>query len=96
MQLGWEDIAAGNASALVGRIVRLEGWLSGPDLAGRRVVVAEPPCCPGCLPSPAAARVHVAPITPIGSGPVILEGVLHEADGVWILREARAVRCELG
>ena len=27
---------------------------------------------------------------------MILEGTLHEADGAWILREARAVRCGLG
>ncbi len=96
MKLEWEDIAAGEAFALVGQMVRLEGWLSSPDLAGRRVMVAEPPCCPGCLPGPAAARVYVILATPLAGGPVMLEGVLHVAGGTWILHGARVVKCGLG
>jgi len=91
MQLSWDDLATGRASALAGRSVQLAGWLCGPDPAGRRVMVAEPPCCPGCLPGAAAARVHVAAAVRPGSGPVLLEGSLRRVDGAWRLSDARPV-----
>ena len=56
-RLGWADLMTGRAAALCGRTIRVTGWLSRPDLAGKRVLVGEPPCCPGCLPGSAAARV---------------------------------------
>jgi membrane dipeptidase len=96
-QLSWKHFTTGDAAAFVGRTVRLEGWLSGPDPAGRRMMVAEPPCCPGCLPGPVATRVQVvAGGAPLGNGAVMLEGTLHESEGAWILHEARTVTCGLG
>jgi membrane dipeptidase len=91
MKLSWDALATGHASAFAGQRVRLEGWLCAPDLAGRRVMVAEPPCCPGCLPGSTGARVHVAAATKLGSGPVMLEGSLHHVDGVWRLCDAQPV-----
>ena len=58
---------------------RLAGWLQGATL------VAEPPCCPGCLPAP-AARVTVEGVNAIGG--VVLEGTLTWRDG-WHLADAR-------
>ena len=91
MKLSWEALATGHALAFAGQKVRLEGWLCAPDFAGRRVMVAEPPCCAGCLPGPATARVQVAAATHPGSGPVMLEGTLQQIDGIWHLCDARPV-----
>ncbi len=91
MRLDWHDIATGYAAAFVGRTVQLAGWLSRPDFAGRHLLVAEAPCCPGCLPSPAGARVHVSAATSLVSGPVVLEGRFRKADCVWCLDAARPV-----
>jgi len=90
--LRWSDLASGRAIAAVGERVRLEGWLSEPDLTGARVLVAEPPCCPGCLPGPAPARVRVPGGRHLPRGAVRLEGTLRGSDGSgWQLAEARSL-----
>ena len=90
MRLDWNDLASGQAGAFAGKVVRLTGWLSRADLAGQRVLVAEPPCCAVCLPGDVSARVVVSGATPLGGGAVTLEGVLHGPHGGWRLHEARA------
>jgi membrane dipeptidase len=96
MQLDWHDIATGRAADFTGRSVHLTGWLSRPDFAGRHVLVAEAPCCRGCLPGSAGARVQVLGATPLVSGPIRLQGQFNLADGVWQLDSARIVGTTIG
>jgi membrane dipeptidase len=96
MQLDWRDLASEAASASIGRTVRITGWLSRPDSVGRRVMVAEPPCCPGCLPTTAAARVEVSSAVTLRHGIVMLEGVLRRLNGRWRLASAHPVGGGLG
>jgi len=92
MQLDWNDLASGRAAAFCNRTVRLTGWLAGPAAGGARsVLVAEPPCCPGCLPGSALARVEVSVAVPLGRGAARLEGVLDGPAGGWRLDDARPV-----
>ncbi|MBV9785961.1 MAG: membrane dipeptidase [Acidisphaera sp.] len=95
-RLGWADLSAGQAAALCGRMIRLTGWLSRSDLAGRHMLVAEPPCCAGCLPGSPAARVEVSGAVPLGTGPVTLEGTLHGPESGWRLADARPVGAGFG
>jgi membrane dipeptidase len=91
MLLSWTDLANGEARACVGRSVRLDGWLSEPDLTGERVLVAEPPCCPGCLPGPLGARVRVPGGRNLARGAAVLEGTLQHTDAGWCLQQVRPV-----
>ena len=91
VQLDWAHLATGRTAAFSGGTIRLTGWLSRPDLAGRLVLVAEPPCCAGCLPGNPAARVEVLAAVPLGSGPITVEGTLDGPAGGWRLRDARPV-----
>ena len=96
MNIDWPDFVTGRAAGFAGRVVRLQGWLSRPDLAGRRLLVAEAPCCAGCVPSSPAAQVHVTAATPLPAGDIALEGVLHGPAGGWSLRQARPVAAGFG
>ena len=87
--LCWHDIADGTAAAVIGQTVQLEGWLTAPDFAGGRMMVAEPPCCPGCLPGSDAARVRVPDARQCGGGAALLAGTLHREHGAWTLDGAR-------
>ncbi len=78
-----------------GRAVRLAGWLTRADLAGRRVLLAEPPCCAGCLPGAGSARVLVE-AAGLREGAAVLEGVLHRQAGQWWMRGARRVDAGFG
>jgi membrane dipeptidase len=88
--IDWDSLAGAGAAALSDQPVRLTGFLHA-DLAGRRVLVAEPPCCPGCLPANIAARVEVSAAVPIGAGVITLEGTLRGPAGGWRLDSARPV-----
>jgi membrane dipeptidase len=94
--IDWHDLAAGDADALAGQTVRVTGWLSSTDSSGRRVLVAEPPCCPGCLPRQQAARVGVSMASNPGIGMVTLEGTLHLSPLGWRLCGARPVASGFG
>ncbi len=96
MKIEWDDFVSGRAAAHLGRTVRVQGWLTQPDLAGRRLLVAEPPCCAGCVPAVAAGRLLVAAACPLATGAAVLEGTLHHAAGGWGLRDARAVGAGFG
>ena len=91
MQLDWRDMSSRRAKGLLGQTVRLTGWLAKPDLAGRRMLAAEPPCCLGCRAETAAPRVEVAAAVPLPAGAVTLDGVLLGAPGRWQLSAARPV-----
>jgi membrane dipeptidase len=95
-RLRWVDLASGSASVAVGHIVRLEGWLSEPDLTGARTLVAEPPCCPGCLPGAAGSRVRVSNSRHLARGAIVLEGTLQHGDEGWQLLAARPVARSFG
>ena len=90
IQIDWHDFVTARAAAHIGRTVRLQGWLQ-PDLAGRRVLVAEAPCCAGCQPGSLAAQVQLSAATPLGTGAVMLEGRLDRLGGAWRLDAARPV-----
>jgi membrane dipeptidase len=96
IQLRWGDFTTSRAVASCGKLVRLEGWLSAPDLAGARTLVAEPPCCAGCLPGAAAARVRVPGSRHLGGGAVLLEGTLHHEGGAWSLLDPRPAGGQIG
>lgn len=96
MEIDWDDFVSGRAAARVGQAVRLQGWLSQPDLAGRRLLVAEPPCCAGCVPGSRAARVQVAAADTLRSGAAMLEGTLVHGTGGWVLMNARTVGAGFG
>ncbi len=96
MQLDWRDLANGRAAAFVDRSVRVSGWFSRTRLAGSGVLVAEPPCCPGCLPRALAALVSVSPAAPLANGPIVLEGELRGPEGGWRLDNARRAQPGLG
>ncbi len=91
MQIDWRDFASGHAAAFVDRVIRVQGWLSRADLAGRQSLVAEAPCCAGCGPSGPGGQVRVSAATPLGTGAVTLEGMLDGPAGGWHLRDARPV-----
>ena len=91
MALDWRDLSSARGLASVGRVVRLTGWLPKADLAGRRMLVAEPPCCPGCPTVTAAPAVTVTPAVPLPSGAVTLEGTLDRCGHGWRLADARPV-----
>ena len=76
MRLEWQDFVSGRADRLAGQTVRIAGWLARPDLAGRRMLAAEPPCCLGCPTETAAPRLEVTPAVPLPAGAVTLEGLL--------------------
>ena len=93
--LGWDAIRSGAASASLGLVVRLRGWLAGPDLAGHRMLTMEPPCCPGCRPgSSGAVRVDGAALP--CDRTVELEGRLDRTGATWALRSARRVDAGFG
>ena len=77
--LDWRNLTAASDGP-----VRVTGWLA----CG--VLVAEPPCCAGCLPA-AAARIGVSAAVPLGRGAVTLAGILTAGAGGWRLLDARPV-----
>ncbi len=86
-QLDWRAFSSGRAAERIGQAVQITGWLAKPDLAGRRLLAAEQPCCLGCPAETVAPRVAVqAPLPP---GPVTLDGILARRDGRWQLEGAR-------
>ena len=87
--IDWGDFFSGRAAAYVGQAVRLQGWLLRPDFVGRNILVAEAPCCAGCLPGSPAAQVRVSAATRLGAGAVMLEGMLHRTGDGWLLDAAR-------
>ncbi len=89
IHLRWEHIAAGDVTAAAGRMVRLDGWLTGMDLNGCHLLLIEPPCCPGCRPGPASSRVFVTGAAPLQSGPASLIGVLGQTAEGHTLTAAR-------
>ena len=95
MNLRWQDLQALDVAEFADRTVRLTGFLMRPDPAGRRWLVAEPPCCAGCLPG-AAPRVEVVGATTVSLGAVALEGRLCRSGGNWKLLEARSADAGFG
>ena len=93
-QLHWRSLA--DAAAPVGKTVQVTGWLTQGGTRRRRVLVAEPPCCAGCLPGSPSARVEVELSTPYAGGTVTLEGVLQRSRGTWRLDQARRVDTGFG
>ncbi len=91
MELDWRDFSSGRATNRVAQTVRLAGWLPKADLAGRRMLAAEQPCCLGCPAQTAAPRVEVVAAVPLPVGVVTLEGVLYQSDRGWRLQGARPV-----
>ena len=89
--LDWHDLSSGLAANQAGQTVRLTGWLARAELAGRRTLVAEQPCCLGCPTETAAPRVEVEAAVPLSSGMISLEGVLAQSNGRWRLNDARPV-----
>ena len=80
MRLEWNSLASGQADAADGAIVELYGFPATPALAthaARFVLLAEPPCCPGCLPADplAAVEVTAAMALPMHQGALRLEGL---------------------
>ncbi len=93
--LSWDMIRTGAALASLGLAVRLRGWLAGPDLAGRRLLTMEPPCCVGCRPGAGGAVLVDGAALP--SGRIIeLEGLLDKKGSTWTLRSARRVDAGFG
>lgn len=88
------------AARVDGDTVEIEGWpypLRGPGPATYFALVAEPPCCPGCLPPDSADRIEVFAAEPVCPGrAVVLRGrwqVLDADAAGWQyqLHEARPV-----
>ena len=77
--LDWRKLAAASDGP-----IRVAGWLAGG------VLVAEPPCCAGCLPA-ASARIVVSAAIPLGGGALTLDGTLRDEPGGWRLLDARPV-----
>ncbi len=94
-ELDWQHLADGAAATLAGSMVRITGWLTAPDLAGRHLLLAEPPCCAGCLPI-SKARLIVSPAGAIPRGAVTLEGRLDGSADSWTLCGARPVSAGFG
>ncbi len=95
MVLSWDEIRTGAASASLGLAVRLRGWLAGPDLAGRRLLTMEPPCCVGCRPGVGGAVLVDGAALPSGRT-VELEGRLDREGPTWTLRSTRRVDAGFG
>jgi len=93
--LSWEAIRNGAASASLGLTVRLKGWLTGPDLAGRRLLTMEPPCCRGCRPGVGNA-VQVDGAALPSDRMVELEGLLNRTGLTWALHAARRIDTGFG
>ena len=91
MQLDWRDLSSGRATAWVGHVVQITGWLPKADLAGRRLLAAEQPCCLGCPATTAQPRVQVIEAVPLAAGLVTVQGRLTDEHGLWRLLDARPV-----
>ncbi len=79
MQLRWEDLGTPRADDAVECTVELGGFLTTPlpvAHAGHHLLVAEAPCCCGCLPRHplAAVEVFAASPVPLSTGPIRLTG----------------------
>jgi len=99
MRLRWEDLGTARANDVVERTVELGGFLATPlpiTHASHCLLVAEAPCCRGCLPRHPLAGVEVfaASPVPVTAGPIRLTGRWRRcphADAPWRyqLHEAR-------
>jgi membrane dipeptidase len=70
MQIDWCDLRTGLADLWDGAEIEISGWVAPIDLAERHdyfLLVAEPTCCIGCLPSNPTACVEVFAAAPIPS-----------------------------
>lgn len=79
MQLRWEDLGTPRADDAVECAVELGGFLATPlpvAHASHCLLVAEAPCCRGCLPRHplAAVEVFAASPVPVSAGPIRLTG----------------------
>lgn len=93
--LAWDAIRDGTASASLGRIVRLRGWLARADFAGRRLLTMEPPCCAGC--GPGAGGIVRVEGAALPDGCIVeLEGCLGRSGPIWLLRSARRADAGFG
>jgi membrane dipeptidase len=101
MQIDWCDLRTGLADLWDGAEVEISGWVAPIDVAERPgyfLLVAQPTCCIGCLPSNPTAGFEVFAGEPIPSrsGPVRLIGrwlrlVNDPAGWRYQLRDARLV-----
>src|SRR5215831_6180566 len=63
-QLDWPDLITGHADLWDGAEVEISGWVTPIDVAERHdyfLLVPQPACCIGCLPSNPSAGVEVSP-----------------------------------
>ena len=95
MALDWESIRTGAADALHGTVVELEGWAIALDpdamLADYCLLLAEPPCCGGCVPRDPymAVEVRAATAMALSAGPMTVRGRLvrlHDDPAGWRFR----------
>ncbi|HVZ07314.1 MAG TPA: membrane dipeptidase [Rhodopila sp.] len=95
-RLRWSDLSDASAMAHLGQRVRVDGWLTAPDLTGHRQLVAEPPCCPGCLPGSSDGRIRIPASRHLAGGAVRLEGILRRDRTAWVLSDARPAARGIG
>ena len=84
MRLGWEDLGTARAEAADAAEVTISGFIAtGRQLSrtGHFMLVAEPPCCAGCLPRDGVGVVEV-----LAAAPIPLTGRLMRLRGTWCVR----------
>jgi membrane dipeptidase len=68
MRLDWPDLTAGHADLWDGAEVEISGWVTPIEVAERHdyfLLVPQPTCCIGCLPSNPSACIEVFATTAI-------------------------------
>ena len=84
MRLNWRDLGSARADDADGMIVEIDGFAATalPAISARYfILVAEPGCCPGCLPRDRSASVEV-----FAASPVPARGQALRLTGVWRVR----------